>query len=121
MPKIIAVVKLAQGHVAFYDEITRIHLTLGNSTENITEDMNLSNIKRAISNKVLVLVTGSLSTNNIIKTEEKTKTLQTKIKEELPKEVVEEVIEEVVEIKTEENTETEAKIKTTKKKKKKED
>lgn len=130
MPKTIAVVKLAQGHVAFYDEITRLHLTLGNSTEKITEDMNLTNIKRAIANKVLILVTGSLSVDNKIKQNEENIENKNKSKKEVEKvievieskeEAVESKENEVKNTETVENTEIDLKSKTTKKKKKKED
>lgn len=59
-PKIIAIVRLARGESAWYDEFTNIHLTLSHPQENIIEGMNLVRIKRAVKNNVLTLVAGSL-------------------------------------------------------------
>jgi hypothetical protein len=61
MSKVIAVVRLAQGHVAFYDEKTGMHLTMGNPMKDVFDYMDTTRIKRAVQNKVLNLVHGSLS------------------------------------------------------------
>lgn len=61
MSKIIAVVRLAPGHVAFFDEITRTHLTIGNPLAEIQDYMNFDGIKRAVANKTLTLVHGGFT------------------------------------------------------------
>ena len=59
--KIIAIVRLARGEAAFYDEFTNIHLTLSNPEAAITNTMNTVRIKRAVENRVLRLVAGSFT------------------------------------------------------------
>ena len=60
--KEIAVVKLAPGKVAFYDDYTKIHLTLSNPTASIYEGMNLKRIKNSVKFGVLQVLVGSLNT-----------------------------------------------------------
>jgi hypothetical protein len=144
MPKVIAVVRLAAGRVAYYDELSRIHLTINNPIANITDDMNIRKIQKAIKNKSLTLVSGSLDVSAIkedvsefipvkdktpkVKVETKKVNKEVKenvvetvesipVKEEIKEEVKEEAqetIEPVVEEKVEET-------KTTKRRKKKEE
>lgn len=64
MSKVIAVVRLAQGQVAFYDEISGIHLTLGNPIAEIFDYTNTTRIRNAVANKILTLVTGSFTVEN---------------------------------------------------------
>lgn len=61
--KEIAVVRLAPGKVAFYDEYTKIHLTLANPSAKIYEGMNLKRIKNSVKFGVLQVVVGSLATD----------------------------------------------------------
>lgn len=61
MSKIIATVKLAPGRAAFYDEYTKIHLTLSNPTAHVCEGMNLKRIKNAVKCGALRVLYGSLS------------------------------------------------------------
>jgi hypothetical protein len=57
---IMGIVRLAPGRVGYYDEITRIHLTISSPERPITEGMNTTNLKRAVRSRVLNLVSGSL-------------------------------------------------------------
>lgn len=63
--KEIAVVKLAPGKVAFYDDYTKIHLTLSNPTASIYEGMNLKRIKNSVKFGVLQVLVGSLNTAEV--------------------------------------------------------
>ena len=56
----IAEVRLVAGQGNFFDELTRIHLTMGNPIGEIYSGMNLTNIRRAIKAGRLFLVRGSL-------------------------------------------------------------
>ncbi len=58
--KQIATVKLAPGQGNFFDELTRIHLTMGNPNGAVYAGMNVSNIRKAIRSGRLVIVNGSL-------------------------------------------------------------
>lgn len=60
MKNIIAYVRLAPGQVGFYDELTRIHLTISNPQAAILAGMNTTNIKRSVRSGRLILVSGSL-------------------------------------------------------------
>ena len=64
MSRRIAIVKLGIGQVAFFDPLTNIHLTLGQPSAEIFDYMNTTRIKRAVSNKILNLVTGSFDVDN---------------------------------------------------------
>ena len=64
MSKTIALIRLSYGQVAFYDDLTGIHLTIGNPTAEITDSMNTFKIRRAIANRVLTLVQGSFNIEN---------------------------------------------------------
>lgn len=70
--KEIAIVKLAPGKVAFYDEYTKIHLTLSNPTAKIYEGMNLKRIKNSVKFGVLQVVVGSLATDVVTEVPVKT-------------------------------------------------
>lgn len=61
--KEIAVVRLAPGKVAYYDDYTKIHLTLSNPTATIYDNMNLKRIKNSVKFNVLQVVVGSLNTD----------------------------------------------------------
>ena len=57
---VIGVIKLAPGEVGFYDEFTRIHLTIGNAIANVVAGMNTTNIKRAVASGRVILLSGML-------------------------------------------------------------
>ena len=125
MSRVIATIRLAMGRVAYYDELTRIHLTIDNPIQEIYEGMNLTNIRKGVKNKSLTLLSGSLDVKNednknnfipvdniksaINKEEKKVKEVkenkETKLEEEKSKEVIveeEKISEPIVEEKVEE-------------------
>ena len=62
--KIIAVVKLAPGNIGWYDALTGIHLTLARSTASVYSGSNTTNLTKALRERVIELVTGSLIEGN---------------------------------------------------------
>lgn len=70
--KEIATIKLAPGNVAFYDEYTKIHLTLSNPYAKIYEGMNLKRIKASVKYGTLRVVVGSLVTDTVTEVPVKT-------------------------------------------------
>lgn len=71
MSRLIAKIKLAKGEVGYFDELTRIHLTLGRPTANIYDYMNTSRLRRSVTSKVLILTAGSLNPiSNLVANEE---------------------------------------------------
>ena len=77
--KEIATIKLAPGNVAFYDEYTKIHLTLNNPYAKIYEGMNLKRIKASVKYGTLRVVVGSLVTDTV--TEVPVKTIHDPVKQ----------------------------------------
>ena len=63
---IIGVVGLARGNVAFYDPITKIHLTLAQPQACVWNYMNTIGLKKAVRGKAIVIVSGYLYENHII-------------------------------------------------------
>ena len=57
--RIIAKIRLAKGEVAFYDELSRIHLTLSRPTADVYDYMNTAALRRAVMNKRITLVAGT--------------------------------------------------------------
>lgn len=57
---IMATIKLAQGRVGFYDELSRIHLTLGAPTAYVYSGTNCARLRRAVRDGVIRLVDGTL-------------------------------------------------------------
>lgn len=96
MSKQIAIVALGPGKVGFYDPLTRIHLTLSNPRANITDDMNLKQIRKSIASGTLKVVYGNLppvkkAEQSVVKTIKKL-TPKTPVEEEALAEVKEEVV-----------------------------
>lgn len=58
--KEIAVVRLAPGQVGFYDDLTRIHLTIAKPVEAVYSHMNTEKLKRAVAYRRIILVSGTL-------------------------------------------------------------
>lgn len=56
----IAIIKLARGEVGFYDDLTRIHLTLSRPSADVYDNMNTAKLRRGVSGRVIELVAGSL-------------------------------------------------------------
>lgn len=112
MRRPIAKIRINAGNPGWYDPLTNIHLTITRPTATVYEGSNTTNIKNAITHKLLYVYEGSLE---VVKQEEvETVSLnevrevpaQTEIIEEQPKqETIETVIEEVQEV-TEEVVET---------------
>lgn len=100
---IIAQVKLASGEVGYYDDYSRLYLTISNPIGVIYSGMNLTQIKHSVKSGRLKLISGSLygEATKPVKVETPVKTEPVKPVEEPKKEesVVEEVkpAEEVVE------------------------
>lgn len=100
---IIAQVKLASGEVGYYDDYSRLYLTISNPIGVIYSGMNLTQIKHSVKSGRLKLISGSLygETTKPVKVETPVKTEPVKPVEEPKKEepVKEEVkpVEEVAE------------------------
>ena len=60
MASVIAVVKLAPGVIGYYDELSRIYLNMQCKKANVYSNMNTSRIRRAIAERTLELVSGTL-------------------------------------------------------------
>ena len=111
MANVIATVKLAPGNVAFYDEYSKIHLTLSNPIAKVYEGMDLRRIRASVKSGTLRVLSGSLPSPVIketevhVATQVSAKVTEKKVveapvaKEEIPvatKEPVEEPVEEPV-------------------------
>lgn len=131
MSQVIGIIKLAPGEVGFYDEISKIHLTMSRPKAEVYDYMNTAKLVRAVRGKVLMLVAGSLNAARSIEEEpvvkkEKVAAPVVEIKEEpkaevVKEEVVQPLFEEVIETPQEEVVEIQPKKKSTKKKKKEEE
>lgn len=103
--QVIGIVRLGPGRVGYFDELTRIHLTLASPEKPVFNSMNTTNLKKAVKFGSLKLVSGTLDVseaNSKLKTEvpvevkEPEKIEDVKVAE--PDPVIEEVIEGVVEV-----------------------
>lgn len=56
----IAVVQLSPGEVGYYDELSRIHLTIGHPAEAVEAGTNCTQLRRSVKSGRLRLVSGSL-------------------------------------------------------------
>ena len=56
----IAVIQLAPGEVGYYDELSRIHLTIGHPTEAVEVGTNCTQLRHSVRSGRLRLVSGSL-------------------------------------------------------------
>ena len=56
----IAVVRLAPGQVGYYDELSRIHLTIGNPERAVYAGTNCSQLRKSVKSGRLRLISGSL-------------------------------------------------------------
>ena len=95
---IIAEIRLSNGEVGWYDEYTRIYLTIMNPTAYVYAGMNLTQIKRSLASGRIRLVKGSLVKPEPVKPETSVETAPVEVPEKQEKPVVEEapVIEETV-------------------------
>lgn len=60
--EIIAVIQLQPGQGGYYDDLSRIHLTIGNPRANVYAGTNCTQLRRSLKAGRLKLVTGSLGT-----------------------------------------------------------
>lgn len=65
---ILGIVRLSQGEVGYYDDITRTHLTIASPEATVFEGMNTTNLKRAVKSGRIKLVSGSLESETTIQT-----------------------------------------------------
>lgn len=84
---VIARVRLAPSEVGYYDDLSRIHLTITSPEADVLSGMNCSHLKRGVANGTLRLVHGSFC----MPEPEKKKVITPVIKEE-PKPAAEEVL-----------------------------
>lgn len=96
MAQVIGVIKLAPGEVGFYDEISKIHLTMSRPKAEVYDYMNTTKLIRAVRSKVLILVAGSLNAARTLNEEAPVAKLK-KVSAQIVKEekVVEETIPQV--------------------------
>lgn len=121
--QVIAIVRLGRGEVAFFDEVSKVYLTLSRPVAQVYDTMNTANLRKAIYYKRLELVNGTLNPVDT-KTEEPVIEEQVVNKEikavevEVPVETVVEVqeVEETVDAGEEPIVEVEAAVKETKEK-----
>lgn len=71
MKEKIAEIKLSPGQVGFYDELTNIHLTIASPFGQVYRGMNTSRIKASVASKKLILLSGTLSLDEVIANEMK--------------------------------------------------
>lgn len=71
MKEKIAEIKLSPGQVGFYDELTNIHLTIASPFGQVYRGMNTSRIKASVASKKLILLSGTLSLDEVIANEAK--------------------------------------------------
>jgi hypothetical protein len=57
---VIGIVRLAPGQVGYFDDLTRIHLTIASPEKPVVSGMNTNNLKRAVKSGRILLVNGSL-------------------------------------------------------------
>lgn len=103
MSKVKAIIKLADGNVGFYDNLTQIHLTILSPLGRVTEGMNTTNLQRGVACNTIEVLQGSL-TSDIV---EKEPVVSVPMEELTPAEKVEEEVPEVVEPEKKEEDTTE--------------
>lgn len=68
MNKVKAIIKLADGNVGFYDNLTQIHLTILSPLGRVYEGMNTTNLQRGVACNTIEVLEGSL-TSDIVEEE----------------------------------------------------
>lgn len=66
MKKTVAIVKLAPGNSGFFDSLTGLHLSLGNSIGYVCDNDDTTNIRRALKDNKLILTGGALPPVNAL-------------------------------------------------------
>lgn len=92
MAKVIATVKLAPGKVAFYDEYSKIHLTLSNPIAYIYEGMDLRRIRMSVKSGTLRVLSGSLTEPVVTEVKIKTPVVTASAKPSAEKTVIADVV-----------------------------
>lgn len=103
MNKVKAIIKLADGNVGFYDNLTQIHLTILSPLGRVYEGMNTTNLQRGVVCNTIEVLEGSL-TSDIVEEEPM---VSVPMEELTPAEKVEEKVPEVVEPEKKEEDTTE--------------
>lgn len=104
MEEIIAIIELAPGNIGWYDSLTGIHLSLTKKTAYIYKNFNVTNIRKAIKEGKIKIITGSpnLSSDSVSSINnpivyEAPKSLVKEQPIEIPEDIIEEEISEVIE------------------------
>lgn len=66
MSNVKAIIKLATGNVGFYDNLTRIHLTIASPTAKVLKGMNVTNLENGVRCKTIEVLEGSLYDEPIV-------------------------------------------------------
>ena len=103
MNKVKAIIKLADGNVGFYDNLTQIHLTILSPLGRVYEGMNTTNLQRGVACNTIEVLEGSL-TSDIVEEEP---VVSVPMEELTPAEKAEEEVPEVVEPEKKEEDTTE--------------
>ena len=69
MSKAIASIRLAPGRCGYFDEKTRIHLTLAQPVGTVFDYMDFSDVKQAVKDGVLILTCGSFKVEEEVETD----------------------------------------------------
>lgn len=109
MSNVIGRVRLSKGRVGYFDELTRIHLTISRPEAPVYAGMNTANLKRAVRGGVLRLVAGSLELEQAKVVKDVHTTEATKAATEKVEEVVTPVAPAKEEVQAEAKKEAEAK------------
>ena len=86
MNKVKAIIKLADGNVGFYDNLTQIHLTILSPLGRVYEGMNTTNLQRGVACNTIEVLEGSLTSTPV----EEKPVVSTPMEELTPAEKVEE-------------------------------
>lgn len=62
---VIGIVRLAPGQVGYFDDLTRIHLTIASPEKPVISGMNTNNLKRAVKSGRILLSSGSLDASAV--------------------------------------------------------
>lgn len=60
--EVMAVIQLMPGQVGYYDDLSRIHLTMGSPKATVYKGTNVSQIRRSVQSGRLKIISGSLGT-----------------------------------------------------------
>jgi hypothetical protein len=86
---VIGIVRLAPGQVGYFDDVTRIHLTIASPEKPVISGMNTANLKRAVKSGRILLTTGSLDATVKVATPMPVEEVQVETPVQVPVESVE--------------------------------